>query len=163
MKKLMMLCAAFAWLVSPVLAADTAVAKRSIFETAVGAGKFNTLVAALKAAGLVEALSGKGPLTVFAPTDDAFAKLPKGTVETLLKPENKNKLIAILKYHVVAGSYPAAKVLKSDTLTTLQGGKLTITNGSEGVMIDKAKLTKADVMCTNGVIHIIDSVVMPTE
>ena len=163
MKKLMMLCAAFALMVSPVMAADTAVAEKSIVETAVGAGKFSTLVAALKAAGLVEALSGKGPLTVFAPTDDAFAKLPKGTVETLLKPENKNKLISILKYHVVAGSYPAAKVLKSDTLTTLQGGKLTITNGSEGVMIDKAKLTKADVMCTNGVIHIIDSVVMPTE
>ena len=162
MKKLMMLCAAFALMVSPAMAADP-VAEKSIVETAVGAGKFNTLVAALKAAGLVEALSGKGPLTVFAPTDDAFAKLPKGTVETLLKPENKDKLIAILKYHVVAGSYPAAKVLQSDSLTTLQGGKLTITNGKDGVMIDKAKLAKADVMCTNGVIHIIDSVVLPAE
>jgi transforming growth factor-beta-induced protein len=163
MKKLMMLVAAFALVVSPVMAADTAVAEKSIVETAVGAGKFNTLVAALKAAGLVEAVSGKGPLTVFAPTDEAFAKLPKGTVETLLKPENKEKLVAILKYHVVAGSYPAAKVLQNDTLTTLQGGKVTITNSDKGVMIDKAKVAKADIMCTNGVIHVIDAVILPAE
>ncbi len=158
-----MLVAAFALVVSPVMAADTAVAEKSIVETAVGAGKFNTLVAALKAAGLVEAVSGKGPLTVFAPTDEAFAKLPKGTVETLLKPENKEKLVAILKYHVVAGSYPAAKVLQNDTLTTLQGGKVTITNSDKGVMIDKAKVAKADIMCTNGVIHVIDAVILPAE
>ena len=163
MKKWMMVCAAIALMASPLMAADTAVAEKSIVETAVGAGKFNTLVAALKAAGLVEALSGKGPLTVFAPTDEAFEKLPKGTIETLLKPENKEKLVAILKYHVVSGSYPAAKVLQNDSLTTLQGGKLTVTNSAKGVMIDKAKVAAADVMCTNGIIHVIDAVVLPKE
>lgn len=163
MKKLMMLFAALALIVSPSMAEDTAVAEKTIVETAVGAGKFNTLVAAVKAAGLVEALSGEGPLTVFAPTDEAFAKLPKGTVETLLKPENKEKLVAILKYHVVAGSYPAAKVLKSDTLTTLQGGKLAVSQNSDGAFVDKAKIAKTDIMCSNGVIHVIDSVVLPAE
>jgi uncharacterized surface protein with fasciclin (FAS1) repeats len=163
MKKLMMLVAALALMVSPAVAADTAVAEKTIVETAVGAGKFNTLVAAVKAAGLAEALSGKGPFTVFAPTDEAFAKLPKGTVETLLKPENKEKLVAILKYHVVSGSYPAAKVVAADSLTTLQGGKLTIKKTDDGVFVDKAKVAATDVMCSNGVIHIIDSVVLPAE
>jgi uncharacterized surface protein with fasciclin (FAS1) repeats len=163
MKKLMMLVAALALVVSPAMAEDKAVAEKTIVETAIGAGKFNTLVAAVKAAGLVEALSGKGPLTVFAPTDEAFAKLPKGTVESLLKPENKEKLVAILKYHVVAGSYPAAKVLKSDTLTTLQGGELKVSQNSDGAFVDKAKIAATDVMCSNGVIHIIDSVVLPAE
>jgi uncharacterized surface protein with fasciclin (FAS1) repeats len=163
MKKLMMLVAALALIVSPAMAEDAAVAEKTIVETAVGAGKFNTLVAAVKAAGLVEALSGKGPLTVFAPTDEAFAKLPKGTVESLLKPENKEKLVAILKYHVVAGSYPAAKVLKSDTLTTLQGGELKVSQNSDGAFVDKAKISKTDINCSNGVIHVIDSVVLPAE
>ncbi len=163
MKKFLSACAALVLMVSPVMAADTAVAEKTIVETAVSAGKFNTLVAAVKAAGLAEALSGKGPLTVFAPTDEAFAALPKGTVESLLKPENKSKLIAILKYHVVAGSYPAAKVLTSDSLTTLQGGKLTVSQNSDGVMIDKAKVVKTDIMCSNGVIHVINAVVMPAE
>lgn len=160
MKKLMMLVAALALMVSPAMAAD---AEKTIVETAVGAGKFNTLVAAVKAAGLAEALSGKGPFTVFAPTDEAFAKLPKGTVETLLKPENKEKLVAILKYHVVSGSYPAAKVVATDSLETLQGGKLTIKKTDDGVFVDKAKVSATDVMCSNGVIHIIDSVVLPAE
>jgi len=163
MKTLMTMFAAMTLMVSPVMAADTAVAEKTIVETAIGAGKFNTLVAAVKAAGLVDALSGKGPLTVFAPTDEAFAALPKGTVESLLKPENKDKLIAILTYHVVKGSYPAAKVLKNDTLTTLQGGKLTISNGAGGPKVDKAGIVKTDIMCSNGIIHVIDAVVLPTE
>jgi uncharacterized surface protein with fasciclin (FAS1) repeats len=163
MKKLMMFAAALALMVSPTMAADTAVAEKTIVETAIGAGKFNTLVAAVKAAGLVDALSGKGPLTVFAPTDEAFAALPKGTVETLLKPENKEKLIAILKYHVVSGSYPAAKVLQSDTLTTLQGGKLTVSNGADGPKVDKAGIVSTDIMCSNGIIHVINAVVLPAE
>lgn len=160
MKKLMMMVAALALMVSPAIAAD---AEKTIVETAVGAGKFNTLVAAVKAAGLAEALSGKGPFTVFAPTDEAFAKLPKGTVETLLKPENKEKLVAILKYHVVSGSYPAAKVVAANSLETLQGGKLTVKKTDDGVFVDKAKVSATDVMCSNGVIHIIDSVVLPAE
>jgi len=163
MKKLMVLCAALVLFVGQAKAADTAVAEKTIVETAVGAGSFNTLVAAVKAAGLVEALSGKGPFTVFAPTDEAFAALPKGTVESLLKPENKEKLIAILKYHVVSGSYPAAKVLQNDSLTTLQGGNLTITQSDAGVMVDKAKVAKTDIMCSNGIIHVIDAVVLPAE
>jgi uncharacterized surface protein with fasciclin (FAS1) repeats len=163
MKKLMLMCGMFALMVSPVAAADTAVAEKTIVETAISAGKFNTLVAAVKAAGLVEALNGKGPLTVFAPTDEAFAALPKGTVESLLKPENKDKLVAILKYHVVSGSYPAAKVLTSDSLKTLQGSKLTVVQNKDGVMVDKAKVVKTDITCSNGVIHVIDAVVMPAE
>ncbi len=135
---------------------------KSIVETAV-AGKFKTLVAAVKAADLVEALSGEGPFTVFAPTDAAFEKLPKGTVESLLKPENKEKLVAVLTYHVVKGKYPAKKVLQNDTLATLQGGKLTFKQNDSGVMVDNAKILKTDIMCTNGVIHVIDSVVLPKE
>ena len=163
MKKFMMFVAALSLMVSPVMAADTAVAEKTIVETAIGAGKFKTLVAAVKAAGLAEALSGKGPFTVFAPTDEAFAALPKGTVETLLKPENKEKLAAILKYHVVSGSYPAAKVLQNDTLTTLQGDKLTVSSGAGGAKVDKAGIVKTDIMCSNGIIHVIDAVVLPAE
>jgi len=161
MKKLMMMCAALALMVSPVMAADTATAEKNIVETAVGAGSFKTLVAAVKAAGLVEALSGKGPLTVFAPTDEAFAKLPKGTVESLLKPENKAKLVAILKYHVVAGDYPAAKVLQSDELKTLEGQSLAVSSNDGGAFVNKSKIVKTDIDCSNGVIHVIDSVLMP--
>jgi transforming growth factor-beta-induced protein len=163
MKKLLMVCAAMMFMAAPVLAEEKAAAKKSIVETAVGAGKFNTLVAAVKAAGLVEALSGEGPLTVFAPTDEAFAKLPKGTVESLLLPENKDKLVAILTYHVAAGSYPAAKVVKTDSLKTLQGQAITVKVSDAGVMVDKAKVIATDVMCTNGVIHIIDSVILPKD
>lgn len=144
-------------------AEPAATAEKTIVETAVAAGKFNTLVAAVKAAGLVDALSGEGPLTVFAPTDEAFEKLPKGTVESLLKPENKEKLAAILKYHVVAGKYPASKVLQSDTIKTLQGNSLTVKQEAGAVMIDNAKVVATDVMCSNGIIHIIDTVVLPKE
>lgn len=134
---------------------------RTIVEAAVDAGKFNTLVAAVKAAGLAETLSGKGPFTVFAPTDDAFAKLPKGTVEELLKPENKGKLTSILTYHVVSGSVKAAEALKLDFATTVEGGALRIESGKDGATVDGAKIVMTDIECTNGIIHVIDTVVMP--
>jgi uncharacterized surface protein with fasciclin (FAS1) repeats len=132
-----------------------------IVDTAVAAGSFNTLVAAVKAAGLVDALKGPGPLTVFAPTDAAFAKLPAGTVDDLLKPENKEKLKGILLYHVVSG-----KVLSSDLKgtvkpATLEGSALTIVAGASGVTVNGANVTSADVAASNGVIHVIDAVVLP--
>jgi len=162
MKKFLMLCAAMLLATSPVIA-DPPKAEKTIVETAVSAGKFNTLVAAVKAAGLVDALSGKGPLTVFAPTDEAFAKLPKGTVESLLLPENKDKLVAILTYHVVPGNYVADKVVKADSLKTLQGQAISIKADDDGVMVDKAKVIATNVVCSNGVIHIIDAVILPKE
>ena len=143
----------------PTFAADGG---KDIVDTAVGAGSFNTLVAAVKAADLVETLKGKGPFTVFAPSDEAFAKLPKGTVETLLKPENKAKLQAILTYHVVAGKVTAADVVKLKEAKTVQGQSVTI-DASSGVKIDKATVVKADIECANGVIHVIDVVLMPKE
>ncbi len=135
-------------------------APKDIVSVAVGAGKFNTLVAAVKAAGLVETLQGKGPFTVFAPTDEAFAKLPAGTVESLLKPENKAKLAAILTYHVVAGKVMAADV-KTMKAKTVNGQELSITVDDGKVMVDSAKVIKTDVAASNGVIHVIDSVVLP--
>lgn len=134
-----------------------------IVETAVAAGSFKTLAAALKAADLVDALKGEGPFTVFAPTDEAFAKLPKGTLESLLKPENKAKLVAILKYHVVSGNVMAKDVVKLTEAKTLQGSaaKITVKDGS--VSVDKAKVTKTDIVASNGVIHVIDSVILPKE
>jgi uncharacterized surface protein with fasciclin (FAS1) repeats len=143
--------------------APAATAQKTIVETAVGAGKFNTLVAAVKAAGLAEVLSGEGPFTVLAPTDEAFEKLPKGTVESLLEPANKDKLVAILKYHVVSGKVPASKVLQLDSAKTLQGTDVTITQKDGAVMINTAKVVKTDVMCSNGIIHIIDAVLLPKE
>ena len=133
-----------------------------IVDTAVGAGQFKTLAAALEAAGLVEALKGQGPFTVFAPTDEAFAKLPAGTVEELLKPENKEKLKAVLLYHVVPGKVVAADVVKLNgkEARTLQGGKVKVRT-TDGVMVDNARVLKTDVMATNGVIHVIDTVLMP--
>jgi transforming growth factor-beta-induced protein len=136
---------------------------KDIVATAIGAGKFNTLVAAVKAAGLVETLQGKGPFTVFAPTDDAFAKLGKQTIADLLKPENKAKLTAILTYHVVAGNLPAGKVTTMKELTTVQGSPLTVVADKNGVMIGSAKVAAADVMATNGVIHVVDSVLLPPD
>ena len=125
------------------------------------AGSFNTLAAALKAAGLVDTLKGKGPFTVFAPTDAAFAKLPAGTVEDLLKPENKAKLVAVLTYHVVPGNVSSGQVVKMTSAKTVQGGSVKIATKDGGVMIDGAKVVTADVMATNGVIHVIDSVLLP--
>lgn len=158
MKKFLMMCAALVLFASPAIAAD---APKSIVETAVAAGKFKTLVAAVKAAGLVDALSGKGPLTVFAPTDEAFAKLPKGTVESLLLPENKEKLKAILTYHVAAGDMTADKVVKATEIKTLQGQSIGVKVTDGKVTVDKANVVATDIKCTNGVIHVIDSVILP--
>ena len=141
--------------------AKAATTPKDIVDTAVGAGNFQTLVAAAKAAGLVEALKGDGPLTVFAPTDEAFSKLPKGTVENLLKPENKEKLAAILTYHVVAGKVMAADV-KTMRAKTLNGAEASIVVG-EGVTIDGANVVATDIECSNGVIHVIDAVILPSS
>ena len=131
-----------------------------IVVVASNAGSFNTLVAAVKAAGLVETLRGKGPFTVFAPTDEAFAKLPKGTVEDLLKPENKETLVSILTYHVVAGKVMAADVKTMD-VKTVNGKDLAVKVTEGKVTVDGANVVKTDVMASNGVIHVIDSVVLP--
>jgi transforming growth factor-beta-induced protein len=135
----------------------------NIVETAIGAGSFKTLVAAVQAAGLGKTLAGKGPFTVFAPTDEAFAKLPKGTVEDLLKPENKAKLTAILTYHVVAGKVMAADVVKVKSAKTVQGQDLAVMVTDGKVMIDNAQVTKTDIAASNGVIHVIDKVLLPKE
>ena len=131
-----------------------------IVVVASGAGTFNTLVAAVKAAGLVETLQGTGPYTVFAPTDEAFAKLPKGTVENLLKPENKAQLVAILTYHVLPGKVMAADV-KTMKARTVNGKELSIKAEDGKVMVDNAQVVKTDVAASNGVIHVIDTVVLP--
>jgi transforming growth factor-beta-induced protein len=134
---------------------------QDIVDTAVSAGSFNTLVAAVKAAGLVDTLKGPGPFTVFAPTDEAFAKLPPGTVEDLLKPENKARLQAILTYHVVPGKVTAKDVMKLPAAKTVNGEQLTVKASMGSVMVDNAKVVKTDIVCTNGVIHVIDTVLMP--
>jgi uncharacterized surface protein with fasciclin (FAS1) repeats len=136
-------------------------ASKDIVDTAVGAGNFTTLVTAVKAAGLVDTLKGTGPFTVFAPTDAAFAKLPKGTVEDLLKPENKAKLTAILTYHVIPGKVMAADIAgKKTNVKTVQGSEIAV-DATKGVMVDNATVVTADVAASNGVIHAIDTVVMP--
>ncbi len=140
---------------------STAAPAKTIVETAIGADQFSTLVAAVKAAGLVDTLSGKGPFTVFAPTNDAFEKLPKGTVESLLKPENKEKLVSILTYHVVPGKVTSQQVVGLDEAKTVQGSKVKISVKDGGVMIDKAKVIKTDIECSNGIIHVLDSVILP--
>ncbi len=132
---------------------------KDIVETAAAAGQFETLLAAAKAAGLVEALQSEGPLTVFAPTDEAFAKLPEGTIPALLA--DKEKLATILKYHVVAGKVTAADVVKLQSAETLAGKEVRITVVDGGVKIDNANVVKADIMTSNGVIHVIDSVLIP--
>lgn len=147
-------------LVAPTVPTTLTAQGKDIVDTAVAAGSFNTLAKALTASGLVDTLKGKGPFTVFAPTDEAFAKLPPGTLETLLKPENKQKLVEILTYHVVPGKVAAADVTKMKTAKTVNGKSLQISS-SDGVMVDGAKVTKADVMASNGVIHVIDSVMLP--
>jgi len=135
--------------------------RKDIVDTAVGAGSFKTLVAAVQAAGLVETLKGAGPFTVFAPTDEAFAKLPAGTVESLLKPENKEKLVAVLTYHVVPGKVTAADVVKLTEAPTVQGSKAKVKVVDGTVMIDNAKVVKTDIETSNGVIHVIDAVILP--
>ncbi|HBN52429.1 MULTISPECIES: fasciclin domain-containing protein [Thalassospira] len=146
--------AALALATLPAKAAD-------IVDTAVSAGSFKTLVAAVQAAGLVETLKGEGPFTVFAPTDDAFAKLPAGTVDDLLKPENKEKLVAILTYHVVPGKVMSTDIAgKEMEVASVQGDTIDV-NATSGVMVDGATVTQADIEADNGVIHVIDTVIMP--
>ena len=135
--------------------------KQDIVDVASKAGSFNTLIAAAKAAGLVEALKGEGPLSLFAPTDDAFAKLPEGTVETLLKPENKEKLKSILLYHVIAGNVMAETAVTLDSAKTLQGSSFSIKFDGKTLKIDGAATTQSDIKASNGVIHVIDSVILP--
>lgn len=132
-----------------------------IVDTAVAAGQFNTLAAALDAADLVGTLKGDGPFTVFAPTDEAFAKLPAGTVESLLKPENRDQLVAVLTYHVVAGKVVAADVVKLDKATTVNGADVKIKVSDKGVMVDNANVVATDIAASNGVIHVIDTVILP--
>jgi uncharacterized surface protein with fasciclin (FAS1) repeats len=143
---------------SPVFSAGH---EKDIVDTAVAAGSFKTLATALKAAGLVETLKGKGPFTVFAPTDEAFAKLPAGTLDNLLKPENKEKLKGILTYHVVPGKVMAKDVVKIKEAKTVNGKMLTVTVKDGKVMVDKAHVVQTDIGATNGVIHVIDAVVLP--
>ena len=135
--------------------------QKDIVETAASAGSFNTLARAIEAAGLVETLKGDGPFTVFAPTDEAFAKLPEGTLEELLKPENKDKLRAILTYHVVEGEVTATEVVKQSSARTVSGKDLEVSVDGGTVMVDDAKVIKTDVMASNGVIHVIDTVILP--
>ncbi|MBR9987129.1 MAG: fasciclin domain-containing protein [Desulfosarcina sp.] len=132
-----------------------------IVDTAVAAGSFNTLVAAVQAADLEETLRSKGPFTVFAPTDEAFAKLPPGTLENLLKPENKSQLQAILTYHVVPGKVMAADAATLTSAKTVNGQSFRITESGGGLMVDKATVVKADIPASNGVIHVIDQVILP--
>jgi len=150
-------------LVASVLAmaaASSAAPARDIVDTAI-AGKFNTLVTAVKAAGLVDTLKGPGPFTVFAPTDEAFAKLPPGTLESLLKPENKAKLESILTYHVVAGRLMAKDVVKLHSAKTVEGQDIVIKTLKGRVMVGNAHVTKTDIVASNGVIHVIDAVLLP--
>ena len=150
-------------LLAPIsaFAGGSTMPSKDIVDTAVSAGSFKTLTAALEAAGLVETLKGKGPFTVFAPTDAAFAKLPEGTLTSLLMPANKQKLTAILTYHVVAGNVKAADVIKLSSAKTLNGQSVTIKVVGGKVLINGATVVKADIAATNGTIHVIDTVLMP--
>ena len=153
---------AFALLaILPFSIASFSVKAQDIVDTAIAAGQFNTLVAAVQAADLVETLKGDGPFTVFAPTDEAFAALPMGTVEDLLKPENKAQLVAVLTYHVVPGKIMSADIAgKSMDVASVQGGELSV-DATDGVKIDNANVVAADIETSNGVIHVIDQVVLP--
>ncbi|HHF2857886.1 fasciclin domain-containing protein [Vibrio diabolicus] len=145
----------------PVKAHEHGMMKADIVDVATENGSFNTLVAAVKAADLVDTLKGEGPFTVFAPTDDAFAKLPDGTVDMLLMPENKDKLVSILTYHVVPGKVMAADVVKLDKAATVQGQDVMIKTMGDKVMVNDANVMATDVKAKNGVIHVIDTVIMP--
>ena len=151
-----------AYAVAAMLVAASPAAAADIVETAVSNGSFKTLTAALQAAGLVETLKGKGPYTVFAPTDEAFKKLPAGTVETLLKPENKAQLQKVLTYHVVSGNVMSGDLKgKTTNAKTVEGSAVRIDASGNAVKVDDAVVTQADVNASNGVIHVIDSVIMP--
>lgn len=145
----------------PLAFGSVAAKAADIVDTAVSAGSFKTLVAAVEAAGLVDTLKGEGPFTVFAPTDDAFAKLPAGTVEDLLKPENKDQLVAVLTYHVVPGKIMSGDIAgKTSNVKTVQGSELSV-DATDGVKVDEASVVTADIEASNGVIHVIDAVVLP--
>ncbi len=163
MKKIYGLMVALVLIMAMVVAPAANAQDKDIVDTAVAAGSFKTLATALQAAGLVETLKGPGPFTVFAPTDEAFAKLPKGTLDDLLKPENKEKLVSILTYHVVPGKVMAADVVKLKKAKTVQGSEISIKVKGEKVMVDKANVIKTDVGASNGVIHVIDAVMMPPK
>jgi uncharacterized surface protein with fasciclin (FAS1) repeats len=156
---------AFGWAVTVLMglaiAAPAQAQQKDIVDTAVAAGSFKTLAKALEAAGLVGTLKGAGPFTVFAPTDDAFAKLPAGTVENLLKPENKEQLKRILTYHVVPGKVMARDVVSLKTAKAVSGDTITVASNAGGVMVDSAKVVKTDIAASNGVIHVIDAVILP--
>jgi len=143
------------------LALTSVASATDIVDVAAAAGQFKTLVAVVKAAGLVDPLKGPGPFTVFAPTDEAFAKLPAGTLESLLKPENKTKLQSILTYHVVAGRVMFPDVVKLTSAKTVEGSSIAIKAENGGVMVNNAHVTKADIVASNGVIHVIDTVILP--
>jgi uncharacterized surface protein with fasciclin (FAS1) repeats len=160
MRKHLGILAVVALMFPAVVLADE---KKDIVDTAVGAEKFKTLVAAVKAAGLVDTLKGEGPFTVLAPTDEAFARLPEGTLEALLKPENKDRLVAILKYHVISGKNLAADVVGLDgkDVKTVEGSTVKVAVNGGKVTINGAKVVKTDIECSNGVIHVIDAVILP--
>ena len=139
----------------------SAAPKKDVVDTAISAGSFNTLVAAIQAAELVDALKGEGPFTVFAPTDEAFAALPEGTVESLLKPENKEQLQAVLLYHVVSGKIMAGDIGSGAQPATLQGATIDVVGSNSGVTVNGANVVSADVVTSNGVIHVIDAVILP--
>ncbi len=157
---LLVVCLCFCGVKSSA-AADTQ--GKTIVEVAVGADSFKTLVTAVKAADLVETLSGKGPFTVFAPTDEAFKKVPKEVLADLLKPENKEKLVAVLTYHVVPGKVMAADVVKLSKAKTVEGSDVKVSVKDGAVYINNAKVVKADIVCKNGVIHVIDNVILPPK
>jgi uncharacterized surface protein with fasciclin (FAS1) repeats len=156
MRKLMLVAAALSLAAAPM--AQAGHHEKDIVDTAVAAGDFNTLATALEAAGLIETLKGDGPFTVFAPTDEAFAKIPQADLKALLA--DKAKLTKVLTYHVVPGKVTAADVVKLDSAKTVEGQSVTI-DASDGVTIDGAKVVKADIMASNGVIHVIDAVILP--
>ncbi|RJL11469.1 fasciclin domain-containing protein [Paracoccus siganidrum] len=157
LRKFLMGAAATTMLAGAAMAQD---ATSDIVDTAVAAGDFTTLVAAVQAAGLVDTLKGEGPFTVFAPTDAAFAALPEGTVDTLLKPENKDQLVSILTYHVVPGAVMSSDLTEGMSAATVQGGEVTFTLDG-GAKVNDANITTADIAGSNGVIHVIDAVIMP--
>lgn len=159
MKRIAVIALGLLLVASPAMAGSET--KNDIVDTAVNAGSFKTLVEAVKAADLVDTLKGAGPFTVFAPTDEAFAKLPKETLQDLLKPENKDKLTAILTYHVVPGKVMAADVVKLTSAETVNGQSLTIKVDGKKVMVNNAKVVQTDIKTSNGVIHVIDTVVLP--
>jgi uncharacterized surface protein with fasciclin (FAS1) repeats len=153
---------AFAFFVSATaLAGNYSHKKSDIVDTAVAAGNFTTLAAALEAGGLIDTLKSDGPFTVFAPTDEAFAKLPAGTIADLLKPENKDKLVGILTYHVVSGKVKAADVVKLDSASTVNGSDIRISVQQDSVFVNDARVVATDIGASNGVIHVIDTVILP--